>query len=151
MFLLGYDVCKVEASATSPLQYTAVPYRKYRTARVTYAGYTSDLLLQPNKNPWSVAWFQGESCKLWSENFSSPYPYPTSHSNHQLERLFIGPLLPSASSSSLSTPVSFLSCSLLSLVSRAVGQRERDVTGTENVRKRGMREVCSKQRDELRT
>lgn len=62
-----------------------------------------------------------------------PYPHPPSHSNHQLERLFIDPLLPSASSSPLSTPVFILSLSLPPFVSRAVGQRERDVTGTEIV------------------
>lgn len=70
-------------------------------------------------------------------------PPPPSHSNHQLERLFIDPLLPSASSYPPSTPVSFFSCSLPPFVSRAVGQRERDVTGIKNVRKARMRERCA--------
>lgn len=84
--------------------------------------------------------------------FSLPLTHPIlpSHSNHQLERLFIDLLLPSASSSPSSTPVSFISCALPPLVSRAVGQRERDVTGTENVRKWGTREVRSTCRNELR-
>lgn len=59
----------------------------------------------------------------------SPGPILLSHSNHQLERLFIDLLLPSASSSPPTTPVSFIPCALPPLVSRAVGQRERDVTG----------------------
>lgn len=77
-------------------------------------------------------------------------PHPPSHSNHQLERLFIAPLLPSASSSPLSTPVSFLSCALPPFVSRAVGQRERDVTGTRIIRGRRMREVGLMRVNELR-
>lgn len=91
------------------------------------------------------------SCEMKTSLSSpvSPSPSP-SHSNHQLERLFIDPLLPSASSSPLSTPVSFLSRSLPPFVSRAVGQRERDVTGTEIVRGRRMREVGSKRRNDLR-
>lgn len=73
-------------------------------------------------------------------NESPPPRFPIlSHSNHQLEMLFIDPLLPSASSSPLFTPVSFLSHSLALFVSRAVGQCERDVTGTQIVRGRKMR------------
>lgn len=72
---------------------------------------------------------------------SPPPPHPPSHSNHQLERLFIDPLLPSASSSPLSTTIVFLYCSLPPFVSRAVGQHRHDVTGTEIVRRRSMRVV----------
>lgn len=87
-----------------------------------------------------------ENCaSCWRENFLflTCFPPPLSHSNHQLERLFIDPLLPSASSYPPSTPVSFFSCSLPPFVSRAVGQRERDVTGIKNVRKARMRERCA--------
>lgn len=75
------------------------------------------------------------SCERENFLFLTPFPPPPSHSNHQLERLFIDPLLPSASSYPPYTPVSFLSRSLPPFVSRAVGQRERDVAGIENVRK----------------
>lgn len=82
------------------------------------------------------------SCEMKTSPSSPIFPPPSSSCrDHQLERLFIAPLLPSASSSPLTTPISFLSCSLPLFVSRAVGQRERDVTGTEMLRGRRMREV----------
>lgn len=93
----------------------------------------------------SVSFFEKTTFSL-----SLTQPVLPSHSNHQLERLFIDLLLPSASSSPSSTPVSFISCALPPLVSRAVGQRERDVTGTENVRKWGTREMRLMCRNELR-